>query len=466
MSAETGPIRVTIAGDAMQASLTILASAPDDAPTADACLAALRGREVFIDGRVEKAVRALVDAHTADPSVDHEGVVATGVAPEHGEDGRFELDPALAEAPAPPADPDDQVDFYDAASFTVVRAGRTLGRIIPPTPGADGRTVQGASIAARSGKSCALKTDATVTIRDESVIAAVDGALQLDDEAVRVRQTLEIEGSVDYATGNIRFPGDVIVRECVRDCFLIESDRDVVVRGVVEAAAITAGRDAHLLGGMAGREKGALMVGRDLTARYLGMVAGVVGRDATIEREIIDSDLEVRGAFTGERCALVGGRLAVSGAATVGEVGRDAGARTEVILGRAPRVDHLAAQARSLLARLEVERKEDHEESPSAGAQAMRRRLGDAVERLRERMAPASSVQLTVLRRVHPGVVVIVGAYELAFTAGVQGPVRITLDLGGRPRVVQVAGGQPLEIESFARLRTLRSPAEERSDAA
>lgn len=457
-----GPIRVTVPRDGMQAALTLLAGAPDARPTVEDCLATLRDREVIVDDAVEASVRELVERHAADPSIDREAVVAEGVAPVHGEDGRFELEPAFAAPPDAPleADAEEQVDYYARSTFHLVGAGQRIGRVIEPVPGVAGRTVQGKPVNARTGRPCDLALDDTVERRGDAVVALVAGALRCSGKAVGVQRTLEIKGDVDYATGNLRFPGDIAVGGCVRDCFTVEAEGDITIRGVVEAASITAQRDAHLLGGMAGREKGALVAGRDLTARYLGMVTGVIGRDASVEREVVDCDLEVRGRFFGERCAIVGGRLAVSASADIGEVGRDSGVRTEIVLGRIPRAERLASRAAGMLRSLQ-----EREEQARAGAapddgesvSGLLDRLNQALGRLHERLGPRAEVRLSVQRQIHRGAVIVAGDYELVLTHTVRGPVRLTLDLGGLPRMVQASTNSELEMASYARVRALRT---------
>lgn len=474
MSDQSGDksIRVSMPRDAMEASLLLLACEPEDIPGVDACLAALRDREVLVDDEIESRVRALIERHAEDPTSDHEEVVSRGVDAVHGENGWFELSPELA-APLPPApepsDEDERVDFHNRQAFRLIAAGQRLGVVHPPTTGRAGRTVQGKPVNARTGRECDLKTDHTVEIRDGEVIALVPGALRFDDHAISVMETLEISSGVDFSTGNVRFPGDVVVREHVRDCFRIEAAGDVTVRGTVEAAHIEAGRDAHLLGGMAGREKGTMVVGRDLTARYLGMVAGLVTRDAAVEREVVDCDLDVRGRFFGERCVIVGGRLSVMGACEVGEIGRDSGVRTEVLLGRTPAADRIEMRIASLVNTIDSRRKRIAESGANEeehDLEMMRRRLREASERMRRSMAPFIHTHLTVNRFVHAGAVVYAGDYEMRFTKAVRGPIRLTLDVGGRPHVVEAASGRALEPSSFARVRDLREPEQEADEAA
>lgn len=459
-SAGEDQVRVVVPSDGMTATLTLLACAPTALPTVEMCIGALRDRDVVVDDGVEFRIRELVEEHTADPSFDREAVVAAGREPMHGRDGRFELEERFAASldPAPAPDEEEPADYHSRKSFHLVRSGETIGRIFEPTAGRPGVTVAGAEVAPRSGRACEIRIDAGAALRDDLIVATVTGALHAEGGAIGVRDVLEISGAVDYATGNIEFPGDVTVREGVCDCFRVASERDVTILGVVEAATINAGRDANLLGGMAGREKGELNVGRDLVARYLGMVSGLVGRDATVEREVVDCDIEVRGQFNGERCALVGGRLSVRAASVIGEIGRESGVRTEVVIGRAPRAERLADRASGILRSLH-KREEDARARGAGHTEAerlagMRTRLHGAVEALRSRFTPGADVRLQVLRQIHQGAVLYLGGYEVTLTRTLRGPHAVSLDLGGLPRVVD-GGGRPLELTSFARVRSL-----------
>jgi uncharacterized protein (DUF342 family) len=461
-------VRIVVPSNGMTATLTLLACAPGARPTVEMCIGALRDRDVVVDDGVEIRVRELVEEHEADSTCDREAVVAAGREPVHGRDGRFELIERFAASlePTPAHDDEEAVDYHNRRSFHLVRAGEPVGRVIEPSVGRPGVTVTGAEVAPRTGRACDLRLEPGVALRGDMVVATVTGALHTQGASIGVRDVLEISGAVDYATGNINFPGSVVVREGVCDCFHVASERDVTILDVVEAATIDAGRDAHLLGGMAGREKGELTVGRDLVARYLGMVSGVVGRDATVEREVVDCDIEVRGQFHGERCALVGGRLSVRAGSVIGEIGRDSGVRTEIVIGRAPRAERLADRAAGLLRSL---RKREEEAEASGGTlpdaervTGMHTRLSGAVEALRSRFAPGADVRLQVLRQIHQGSVLYIGGFELTLTRTLRGPVSVSLDLGGFPRVVDAAG-KPLEPTSFAKVRSLDDAQDEKA---
>ncbi|MFG0275855.1 MAG: DUF342 domain-containing protein [Phycisphaerales bacterium] len=464
---EHSMVRVVVPTDGMTATLTLLACAANACPGVETCIGALREKEVVVDDNVEFRVRELVEEHGADPTTEHEAVVAAGREPAHGRDGSFELVERLAAQlePTPSHDEDEPVDYYNRKSFHVVRAGETIGRLVEPTAGRAGLTVAGKEIAPRTGKACEVRVEDGASLQGDLIVADVTGALRHEGGAIGVDEVLEISGPVDYETGNIEFPGDVIVREGVCDCFRVVGERDVTVLGVVEAATIRAERDASLLGGMAGREKGELSVGRDLEARYLGMVSGVVGRHATVEREVVDCDLEVRGRFHGERCAIVGGRLAIRASSEVGEIGRYSGVRTEVVIGRAPSAERLASKASGLL---ESIRKHEEQARARGGPGAhgdhagMRDRLSGAVDALRSRFTPARDIRLQVLRQIHAGSVIYIGGFELAITRTLRGPLSVSMDLGGFPRIVD-ASGKPLETTSFGKLRSLDDGAGEQA---
>ena len=71
-----------------------------------------------------------------------------------------------------------------------------------------------------------------------------------DRKSAKVSNTLEIDQNVDFSTGNIDFPGNVIVHRSVKDCFTVKARDDIEVRGLIEAATLIANQlDAESLVG-------------------------------------------------------------------------------------------------------------------------------------------------------------------------------------------------------------------------
>jgi hypothetical protein len=316
------------ASDLHTVTLRVLPGSDAANLTTDAIVSMCSAREITTRAIDRDAIDALIqraneqhaaaqDEHGEGDSEERplEAIIARGTPPTHGTNGRFELDPHLAQqlerikaAKASDAtarsddavNPDSSdtndaaVDHYNTSAFVIVDRETVIGRLTPPTEGEDGTDIHGDIIPAQPGRRATLDEHPSITVRrDGTIIANKHGRLVVRPGIVRVDHELVIRGNVDFSTGNIRFPGDVTITEGVKDRFRIESERSVRVLRLVEAAFIHADLDAVLETGAAGRERGEIHAARDIHAGYLDAVAIHAGRDCTVEREITNCTADV-----------------------------------------------------------------------------------------------------------------------------------------------------------------------------
>lgn len=459
-------VRVVVAADRLSATLCV---GPGSRDGIEPILidALLDERGVARTHDRAALVRAALDAlATSDPAAEFRFVVARGTEAAAGEDGRFE--PAAPLSPEIQPTSEGAIDHHARSAYTVVRAGQVLGRLIAPTAGVDGVDVTGHSIAAKPGKPAPIVLDHTCAADAGGVVRAlVSGALILSDGRIRVKPDLEVAGFVDFTTGNIDFPGSVHVGRGVRDCFVVRAGEDLVVRGLVEAATLRAGRDADLAGGMAGREQGSLHAGRDLKAAYLDATATTAGRDLFVMKEITGSRVEVRRNVHGPTCAIIGGHLTVAGECEVAQLGSEAGTATRVDLGCLPPLESLAASlaeafplaeeaAASASRRLTSLKQASGRLTPQQAEEltTLEFELGLARERLKKvtsarlRVLTAldrfTTVKLTVHRALYPGVRLHIGRVIASPREMVRGPMTIVLSAAGEPLMSRGPRTEPL----------------------
>ncbi|MFG0283023.1 MAG: DUF342 domain-containing protein [Phycisphaerales bacterium JB039] len=471
--------KVIISGDRLTATLRLEPGIGDEL-TEDVVRGLLTGRGVdpFAADRPRR-IAAAVEAYR-DATERLEMVVAEGRAPVHGVDGRFELDPSLApeQRARPRATDDGAVSFYERSAFTIVAAGQRIGRLIAPTEGQPGVDVMDGDLAARSGRPAPIRLDASVEAdADGEVRSRVDGELQATGGLLRVVELLSVPEYVDFSTGNVHFPGDVVVGRGVRDCFTVRCGGDLTVRELVEAATLVVGRDAKLDRGMAAREKGSLTVGRDLDAKYLDNVHCVVGRDMQALKEVHNCHVVVGRRFIGPTCAVIGGALAVAGKAEIGQIGGESGSQTDVILGRIGDLEELARQALDLLPAVEraaevaAERLEQMRRmaiKPTAqqtrelteleleveATEARLDPLRRAIEQIAESLSRHTEAELSVGKIIHAGATIWIGTHRAEFETAIKGPLRIHLSQLGAPVITDGVRGSAIPLADIAKVTT------------
>jgi hypothetical protein len=461
-------LSVVVDPEGGQATLCIPAGMPRRLLTQAACSIALSAAQVQLNARVEAALTALVQAPPPEGD-DHSVVVATAVPPCHGADGRVEW---FIDA-AGPDQHEGKIDYYQQTSFVFVTPGQRLGRLVPPTPGEDGCDVRGKVLPATPGKSAPLALhDSILQQADGTLLAQQEGLLIRLPGSARISKRLEIAGHVDFSTGNIDFPGDVVVGKSIKDLFKVRAAGTLEVHDVIEAAEIHVSGDLIAHRGMAGRQRGSVEVGGDFHARYLDNVQGVIEKKLIVASETINCDLTIYGNVDSPQAALIGGRLTVVGKADLGAVGSEAGAATQLILGSVPRLEARADELRRIVDRM-TELRNKAEEERTLLEKSSRRMTADHKERhtelsfeiqrlgsnlakaltcqqaLMQEIERARTVDLTVRQCIHAESILVVRGVHHRFMQSVQGPLRVTWS--NDQAVCGSGGGEPVPLTRLAR---------------
>jgi uncharacterized protein (DUF342 family) len=454
-------VHVQVAGDKLTAQMVVPADMAPNLLTDSVCFALLRQAGVEISEQIQQRVRALLQQVAADPHVEHQAVVAQARPAKHGQDGRLEW---LIEDLAP----SDAGNFYERSAYILVKPGQVLARIHNPSEGEDGRDVTGKTLTARSGQPVKLELDDTILRNGQGqLIAQAEGVLFRESGKVCVRKLIEVPEYVDFSTGNIDFKGDILVQRGVRDCFKVKAAGDIEVHGLIEAASITCNGSLRALGGFAGRERGYANVGKDLIAKYIDNVHGRVGNDLIVEREILNSGLQVKGNLACPHGTVIGGRLAVAGHIDLESLGSDAAVLTELVLGDLPVLAQAAAQLPVLIQQFMVRCEQIMHQlqqmakltsKPGSITDQRRNALQGELKHVNDRLLAANQVldnlnarapsdpkvRIHVAKRIFPGVLLTVRSQRFRFHTELKGPVTLRYERGAM--IYEPAHGPPAKL--------------------
>ncbi len=447
--------------------------------------ALLRQHDVEVGKAVEERLAKIVEAYRADRKP-REDIVAKATPAVHGQDGVFAwatgFDPTSAHSAdrKKEASDDDAVDFYNQGSHITVGAGTQIATLRPPTDGTDGRNVVGGVIKARPGKPVNIKIDASLRVEEKGcVIAEIDGLLQFHRGEVKVSPVLEVAEFVDFSTGNIDFDGSVLIRQGVRDRFVVKATRDVIIHGLVEAATIVCGGNFECRRGIAAKDRGQIVVEGDADVGFLNNVRGQIKGHLTIRREIINCDLVIGQNLRCERGAIIGGTTAITGSLWAMTLGAKAETETVLVLGSVPlltaRLNQLKKDCPEWQKQLERFRYEQKQLSAGRGAVGaqqqerltalnfeisdLERKLQEAQEertRIEQEMATQGKVEIQIEKIIYPKVRFQAGDANFTFTEALKGPAKI----GWNERK------QLVFRQGDGRVRLLRDVAQERPLAA
>ncbi|MFT3684329.1 MAG: FapA family protein [Phycisphaerales bacterium] len=419
-------------------------------------------------------------------------VIARGTPAQHAVAGHVEFEPgynpdewqqALAKAAtggsSAPARGSGSVDHYTKSIFNFVKVGAHVATIVYPFEGAEGRDVFGNTIPAEPAAASSFSVDDTLRKQDDGrLIALRPGVLEWGDSGLHITDKIEIPGSIDFSVGHIDFPGTVHVKGGVRDLFKVIAKNDLTIEGLIEAATIKSGNDCAIRGGMAAKEKGTLDIGRDGTAKYLNNVTVNVGRNLSVERELVNCRVTVGGAFNGINCGIAGGALAVAGAVIVSTVGSEMGVATDLRLGSIPSLEAVIKDAMGLIPLLEARRAKFLEpldqlrsvkgrhtpatleritelESQVESINAKIRPVEDRLAQLRSTLRANTTVDLVVHGRIHPKVMITAGNFTIDFMKELRGPIRIILDQSFAPCLCLLDGTPNGDLAKHAKVRRI-----------
>lgn len=222
--------------------------------------------------------------------------IAMGQEPVHGQDGwiryAFSMDDDNRHKPV--ETDDGKVDLKDVTKLNNIRKGQIIAELVPPVPGSPGTAVTGEQIPCKSGKEARFKIGKNVVLNPEqtAMYAAIDGLVTRTDKGkLNVFPVYEINGDVDYSTGNIDFVGTVVVRGNVLTGFKITAAGDIRVVGGVEGAELYADGSIEISGGIIGYNKGLVKAGHDVKSSFIQDGNVQAGDDVVVSQSIMHSNI-------------------------------------------------------------------------------------------------------------------------------------------------------------------------------
>lgn len=453
--------------------------------TKDLLIGLITGEGVEVSDLTNNTIRQIVsDPPPDDKNADIE--IARATPPVHGVDGyiTWTLDQD-AESDTPKTEqvnPDDKLSYYDRCTFHIVQIGDRIGRIYPPEPAQDGRDVLGHTLPAKTGKAAKLVVDDSILQQaDGTLIAQQEGVLLREPGMARIVKHIHINDYVDFSTGNLDFDGDITIEKGVRDCFIVKATGNIEVKGLIEAATIDAGKNLIASGGFAGRERGNVHTGGNLTARYLDNIQGYVKQDLCIAREVINCDLTIEGRVDSPNGAIIGGRIVPIGEVLVGTLGSAAGIATELVIGSVPTLHPHAKTLARMLDQLTVDAERLQNEKDVIDKNSTKGRMTATdkereteiifelscinailvkvqrtLDQVRATIDKRRRVDVIVNKEAHPGTMIVLDQRCYRLHETLHGPVRFYLT--GKQFVYRRGDSTPVPVDQVAEVKAVFAP--------
>jgi uncharacterized protein (DUF342 family) len=365
-----------------------------------------------------EAIQEALDSCNLEGKVHLDLVIAKGAEPVPTLPGRIELAPGLIKD-GPGIDQDAaRVDFKAVTPLVMVAADQVLGKYLEPDPGANGFDVTGKEIL--GGKQGVKVWELGTNVRQEGdrVLASKSGRISIQgDRRVSVEEVLEVKTAVDYHTGHIVFPGDVILDGGIEDGFKVYAGASIHCKTTIDATDVNAKADLVVQGGIIGRHNGQVRVGGRLEAKFVENCRVAVKGDARVGSAIVNSRFFALGSLDmGDKGRIAGGEIWAMRGVKAARIGTPTGKQVTITCGIdftvKQQLDVINQRLRILTAK-ELKAKELSRAKPSSSLDsilkeiaAMQSSLLKALEELGPRLNAAPEAKVEVRDLIFPGVLV------------------------------------------------------------
>jgi uncharacterized protein (DUF342 family)/pSer/pThr/pTyr-binding forkhead associated (FHA) protein len=438
MEGDGWTISIAISEDSMNVYLSINVEEKGVNVPLEAIRHLLAREEIALEPEIEVMEEALkwVSGTGIDMTWAH---IISGVEPEHGQDGKMEW----------VVEPVDQLAREVAAE---VKAGQTVAKVAPPTPGKPGVNIFGQAVPARVGRQMeyTLSDSLATTDAGREVYTLRGGRLILALNEI----VIESEGDDALAAGKITFAEEVEVEQDVSGDIRVSAEKGITVGGSIEKAQIESGEHIDIKGGVSGQKQGWLKAETRIMTEFLHGVTARAISDIVVSSEIINSQVLAFDKIELLAGRVLGGELNAMNRIVVPVAGGRMGVRTKLTVGRGGPLEAMFAEmkdqinaARNRIVKLSREitafeaqkrkrgeltgREEEllTEYKATVDSARLEREALDAERRKLERLLRDSrGGEIIITQRAYPGVILRIGTLSTEIMREVAGPVAVIAD--------------------------------------
>ncbi len=169
------------------------------------------------------------------------------------------------------------------------------------------------------------------------IVSTINGYVKVENNRIEVRDTLIIDGDVNFKTGNLTFIGKVIVRGSVFSGFSVKA-RQLIVEGSIEGARIDIDEDLIVRGGIIACQEQGIHCGGTVLTKYVENSSIEAQGNIFIEKSALHSQLTTNGSiiFLHEPGVIVGGSCRVKNSVYAKIIGAKWATPTQFFLGVDP----------------------------------------------------------------------------------------------------------------------------------
>ncbi|MDR2470592.1 MAG: FapA family protein [Treponema sp.] len=252
----------------------------------------------------------------------------------------FQFNPALKPAEFK-AEENQRADYRAVSPFIIVKKGQALAKLKSRKPGRDGKDIYGQTVPHGTIRPPGVSAGTNTRSDGVFIYADINGQLVEAGGVLNVEDSLVIKGAVDYHTGNIQFPGDVLIEGPVSDGFKIYSGGSVTIKQTLDVTDLAAKTDLTVGGGIIGRGRALVKVGGALKAKFIENCRAACRGTVTVDADIVNSSVYTMETLEmGEKGVILGSEIYAVRGVRAGGIGRKTGKAAKIHCG----VDFTAQQ--------------------------------------------------------------------------------------------------------------------------
>jgi uncharacterized protein (DUF342 family) len=267
-------------------------------------------------------------------------LIAEGKNPVHGQPGELILRTKSPEDVILSSEDLTQVDYktYKRKMLALGEKEKPCAMIIQPTQGVDGMDIYGNPLTGEDGDEVVLKLGKNVYQNGRKLISTIDGLVEYKknrDNTIEfdVSEIYYVKGDVDYTTGNVEFPGSVIVKGIVKAGFEVRAKNEVVAE-TIRGDVYTGGSVVAKQGIIGGTNKAHIECGGPVYAKFVQYAKIVTGDSLTVKKSIVMSEVYAEDSIIVESNpgTIIGGSLFAVNEIFAKVFGSESYVKTEVAL--------------------------------------------------------------------------------------------------------------------------------------
>ncbi len=257
------------------------------------------------------------------------------------------------------------------------------------------------------------------------VFSRIAGRFTLEGDVFDVADTLELDAGVGYGTGNLVFPGSVIIKGVVSDGFRLVAGGGITVKGPLDASEVMCHGDLACDGGIIGKKPGLVRAGGSVKALFIERCQVEALGTVHVTKALLHATVNTNASLTMED----GGRIVAStvwvkNTLQCGQLGGENGpvkvvAGSDFVIFR--KLEALRSKHKAL--ELELQKERGHGVEPSSRDTAALNEIVQEMNSLTPRLFSNPATEIRVISKIFKGTVIEIGFASLTVVKESKGQV-------------------------------------------